>query len=329
MKYSRLTMMFCLLFAAKLASAQIQNETFVIRIHKGNMEELTKQVWDTRIGGWVRGELYNQITEYLDNVDITLPNPVFSVLPDNRVQLYFTDNHIHGVYENWLDDMTVCTHFNLKLVFAIQNDVGNRKLIVSSVDASVEDVNIDVYNSILSLAAWLIDEDAFAEHLANEILEDDVEPNLTNIPLCNTFYSAQFPGTSSALTMTAGALTYADPYFSISVTVRFDFGINNGMEKELGGLPTAFSLRQNAPNPFNPTTEIRYALPTDERVRLSIYNALGQEVVTLVDESKPAGYHAVTWNGRDKGGQPVATGLYIYRLQTGQFTTSRKMTLVK
>jgi len=107
------------------------------------------------------------------------------------------------------------------------------------------------------------------------------------------------------------------------------------------GIPETYDLFQNYPNPFNPTTQIQYALPHASEVRLSIYNALGQEVVRLVDETRSAGYHATVWNGRSSSGASVASGMYVYRIEAlplGEgteggtaepFITSRKMILLK
>jgi uncharacterized delta-60 repeat protein len=94
-------------------------------------------------------------------------------------------------------------------------------------------------------------------------------------------------------------------------------------------LPDQFNLSQNYPNPFNPTCEIEYALPTDCRVTLSIYNMLGQKVRVLVDEYQEAGYKSVKWDGKDDQGQEVTSGVYFYRLDAGNFTQSRKMILMK
>lgn len=90
-----------------------------------------------------------------------------------------------------------------------------------------------------------------------------------------------------------------------------------------------FRLYPNYPNPFNPSTTIRYQLATDDRVSLKIYNTLGQEIRTLVSGRKEAGVHDVTWNGRDHAGHIVASGVYIYRLQAGSQVKSGKMILTK
>ncbi len=94
-------------------------------------------------------------------------------------------------------------------------------------------------------------------------------------------------------------------------------------------LPQKFELFQNYPNPFNPSTTIRYALPTATYVVLEIYNLLGQEVRTLVSASMPAGYHDVNWDGKDRSGNLVPSGVYIYRIRTKEFSTANKMILVK
>lgn len=94
-------------------------------------------------------------------------------------------------------------------------------------------------------------------------------------------------------------------------------------------LPTEFSLSQNVPNPFNPSTVVAYALPKDARVNLSVYNVLGQHVKTLVDDMQRAGRQSVTWDGTDNNGSTVASGVYFYKLRAGDFTDTKKMLLLK
>jgi hypothetical protein len=100
-------------------------------------------------------------------------------------------------------------------------------------------------------------------------------------------------------------------------------------EDELSGLPNDFALSQNYPNPFNPSSMIDYSLSNRSYVRLEVFNLVGELVVTLVDEVKSPGRYSVVWNGRDQSGKPVPSGVYLYRLQTGSFTASKKMMLLK
>jgi len=94
-------------------------------------------------------------------------------------------------------------------------------------------------------------------------------------------------------------------------------------------IPGKYALYHNYPNPFNPTTVINFALPRASDVKIEIFNILGQRVTTLVNDKLSAGYHSVTWNGFDKNGSEVATGIYFYKLQAGNFTEAKKMVLIK
>jgi len=95
------------------------------------------------------------------------------------------------------------------------------------------------------------------------------------------------------------------------------------------GMPARFELLQNYPNPFNPETAINYELPEAGDVELSIFNVLGQSVYTLVKHRQPAGRYSVTWNGRDRLGNAVGSGIYIYQVRAGEYVKSRKMVLVR
>ena len=94
-------------------------------------------------------------------------------------------------------------------------------------------------------------------------------------------------------------------------------------------LPQIAQLHPNFPNPFNPSTEIRFAIPTARDVKLRIYNQLGQTIRTLVDNRMKAGNYALKWDGTDNQGLTVASGVYFYSLEAGDFSQIRKMTLLK
>ena len=100
-------------------------------------------------------------------------------------------------------------------------------------------------------------------------------------------------------------------------------------DAEVRGIPQAYALDANYPNPFNPSTTIGYQLPMAAQVRLEIYDLMGQRVKTLVQDVEPAGYHRMMWDSLDDAGRPVAAGVYFYRLQAGEFTQARKLLLLK
>ena len=95
------------------------------------------------------------------------------------------------------------------------------------------------------------------------------------------------------------------------------------------GVPLEFALHDNYPNPFNPTTTLRFDLPELSDMTLTIYNMLGQKVKTFNMQSTPAGYHSVKWNATNDYGDPVGAGVYLYQLQTKDFVNTRKMVLLK
>jgi hypothetical protein len=94
-------------------------------------------------------------------------------------------------------------------------------------------------------------------------------------------------------------------------------------------LPDDYVLQTNYPNPFNPSTTIKYALPERSHVTISIYNILGRKIATIVDDTKAAGEYKAVWDGRDYENHPVASGLYLYQIKTDKYTESRKMLLLK
>jgi hypothetical protein len=93
--------------------------------------------------------------------------------------------------------------------------------------------------------------------------------------------------------------------------------------------PSSIALLQNYPNPCNPTTTIQYRLPQTLHIVLKIYTILGVEITTLVDRQEEAGIHQVVWDGKDRGGLPVSTGLYIYRLEADEHVFTKKLMLIK
>jgi hypothetical protein len=95
------------------------------------------------------------------------------------------------------------------------------------------------------------------------------------------------------------------------------------------GIPESYTLSQNYPNPFNPTTTINFSIPKAGTAKLVVYNMLGQQVRTLVNEVVNAGSMSATWDGKDSNGAFVSSGIYFYQLTAGAFTATHKMILMK
>jgi hypothetical protein len=116
---------------------------------------------------------------------------------------------------------------------------------------------------------------------------------------------------------------------SVPTVVEGSLTVNSEVQAKIAALPTEISLSQNFPNPFNPTTDIDFALPEAQTVSLAVFNVLGQQVSQLVSGVQEAGYHKVTWNGKNNDGQPAPSGVYFYRLDAGNFSQSMKMVMLK
>ena len=107
-------------------------------------------------------------------------------------------------------------------------------------------------------------------------------------------------------------------YGSQALTMNDDLNIAN-----------QFILYSSYPNPFNPTTQVRYYLPNVSNVQISIYDLVGREIRTLINREQNSGFKTLQWNAMDNLGQPVSAGMYIYTIQAGEFRKTRKMVLLK
>ena len=100
-------------------------------------------------------------------------------------------------------------------------------------------------------------------------------------------------------------------------------------QSDLAALPETFGISQNYPNPFNPITTIRYQLPEESYVTLTVYDIMGRQVVQLINATQAPGYKSVQWNSKDQFGQSVSAGMYIYHIQAGSYNKTMKMVLLK
>lgn len=114
---------------------------------------------------------------------------------------------------------------------------------------------------------------------------------------------------------------------ALAASVRI--GTVTDVDDKADAVPYAYKLEQNYPNPFNPETQINFSLARASQVDLSVYNVLGRKVTMLINDHMAAGEHSVEWDGTDYTGRTVASGMYLYRLTTDEYSSNRKMLLLK
>ncbi|MFA6471344.1 MAG: FlgD immunoglobulin-like domain containing protein [Candidatus Latescibacterota bacterium] len=115
------------------------------------------------------------------------------------------------------------------------------------------------------------------------------------------------------------------------LTLRDSYGNvwNSSVHVLTSGLPLQNALYGNYPNPFNPTTTIKYSLKENSKTSLVIYNSLGQKIRTLVDTPQAPGLHTLIWNGKNDRGQQAASGMYFMKLSAGKFTQTKRMMMLE
>ncbi len=120
-----------------------------------------------------------------------------------------------------------------------------------------------------------------------------------------------------------------DAQYTFDSEVVVNLNAPQELSAEIGTLPDEFVLHDNYPNPFRTETTIEYELPEATHVRIAVYNVLGQQVSVLVDEEQSAGRYDITWDGRSITGTPVSSGVYIYRIEAGDFQMTQRATRIR
>ena len=106
-------------------------------------------------------------------------------------------------------------------------------------------------------------------------------------------------------------------------------GLDLSQIQNEAAMPNSYSLLQNYPNPFNPVTKLRYELPENSHVNITIYDMLGRAVKTMVNQHQNAGHRSIIWDGTNDYGNTVSTGIYLYQIQAGAYTRTKKMVFLK
>ena len=149
---------------------------------------------------------------------------------------------------------------------------------------------------------------------------------LTGCPVYDTSSSRNTSGYFGVYTFQMDGVDGIPGYFDNIVVAQSPW---TSVDNKLSNIPEGYYLDQNYPNPFNPETRISYQLNDNGFTSLTVYNLLGSEIKTLVNDEQPAGNYSVTWNGTDELGNKVPSGIYFYALRSGNFVATKKMILMK
>lgn len=165
--------------------------------------------------------------------------------------------------------------------------------------------------------------DANGNYAIDGLAAGDYKIEATAVGFADGYYGGSNP--QNAATVSVGEGEDAE-----NVNLNLEVDNVTSITESNNSIPEAFALFQNYPNPFNPETSIKYKLAEPSHVALKIFNVLGQEIRTLVNEDQTAGAHTIKWDGKDNFGRPAASGIYIYQVKVGeQFNTARRMLLLK
>jgi hypothetical protein len=156
----------------------------------------------------------------------------------------------------------------------------------------------------------------------NILLEDQMILGVGNYPLSLAMSDLNMDSTPEIIVANweVEGLRVIHNFLPVNHPLKISFEAN---------IPSVFSIQQNYPNPFNPVTTLRYDLPENSLVNITIYDMLGREVKTLINQTQDVGYRSVIWDATNDLGQQVGAGVYLYQLQTKNFVKTRKMVFLK
>ncbi|MDP1678407.1 MAG: T9SS type A sorting domain-containing protein [Bacteroidota bacterium] len=257
----------------------------------------------------------------VNNISATLQNPtvgtIFYTPIDLKVEFGSMDTTITGDYITPLDSAGTNspTTKNVKLPFKVSiiGDSTSLQLLVRDSPATGKKLRWDIGEEIIILTPPQF-----------RISSNNAHAGIIFKPV-NVLNSYSLPKGTIYYARTTRSFTSNDVF---EFTADAKFGKPTLISKN-EQTPREFSLEQNYPNPFNPETKIQFSLAHPGQTTLRIFDAIGREVQTLIDEELPQGVYSEVWNGKNKFNQAVASGVYFYRLQSGFFTQTKKMLLLR
>tara|TARA_Y100001935_G_scaffold177816_1_gene147219 strand:+ start:99 stop:3344 length:3246 start_codon:yes stop_codon:yes gene_type:complete len=271
----------------------------------------------------------------VDDVMVTVSNDTLSiVLTENwfgvaELMVYITDGELSDTTSFIL---TVNSVNDAPTVFDLIGPEDSTQIIITSADLMQEidlvlswEPSSDVDNDDLSYGFLLYNGSYGEDVLINTFLSETVlDMSYQSIADLLAFMGLTSISGDWAVLATDGL----DTTLSSDVwNITLDASGVLSVDREV--LPTVFTLHQNYPNPFNPNTQIRYDLPEDANVNITIYDIMGRSIRSLVNSNQTAGYRSIRWDGKNNLSEGVSAGMYIYMIQTGEFSQTKKMVLLK
>ena len=187
----------------------------------------------------------------------------------------------------------------------------------SSEEECNEECNTDCY----------YDEDNDGMALYYEFSDDTLFISVTEYP-CEDFNDYDECIEEGEMDLFIGELEDIQEFYIHNTLVMLPTGDDVSLA-DVTVMPEKFTIHQNYPNPFNPVTTLRYDLPENGNVNITIYDMLGRQVKTLINQNQDAGYRSVVWNATNNYGEPVSAGIYLYQIQAGEYMQTKKMVLLK
>ena len=228
------------------------------------------------------------------------PTPGTSNTADNVVPAAFSLSEPSNNTQITIDESNVNTG-SITFTWGASSDADSLYYLMRAASAEIGDHGLDT-NATSIEVSYL------------DIIEDMTENNVTAATLGWT------------VLVTDGIDTVEADNAPFSITIDGANALSAYLE---GLIPDEFALHQNYPNPFNPTTTMRYDLPETDLVNITIYDMLGREVKTLINQTQDAGYRSVIWDATNDYGKPVSAGIYLYQIQVGEYISTKKMVLLK
>ncbi len=292
-----------------------------------NMAVVNDSIYQAEIPGQTTG---TQIAYYIQAIDtdhqistdpVDAPTRSFQFLVTDKlpvISIFTKQNNYTIDKDEKIEDYFGITNLGkMKLNFQIQDSLLNQNFFMKLAEDSHPNENLLKKLAFKTGVPWIF----FSPQSGNLGEDDSVRINFTiDGELAN-------PGNYQVLFLIKSN-DPVRPFVDIKLSISILSGMQIG-EEPPSTMPTSYLLEQNFPNPFNPSTVIRFCLPVVNEIKISITNIQGQEVMNLFEGQKTAGFHTLQWNGCDATGQRLTNGIYFLSMRTEKFSQIRKMILLQ